>query len=169
MKYALSVLIFFLGASVSFGATSESTYDSYNNAAYASLGFWEGGIAFGGDYEYAYDRIFGLGATARFYSKDSNSNGSGRSSLFVLGGFIRPHFNRREWDFYVSPGFNLMIIDGPNDDDTVLGPSINYGLLYQIKRNVAVGVENSIFAGWFNNDYRGVLYLDLLGKARFSF
>ncbi|MCC7403582.1 MAG: hypothetical protein IT288_04210 [Bdellovibrionales bacterium] len=147
-------------------ASSETTYDIYNHAAYATLGFWEGGLVIGGEYEYAFDRTFGLGGLARYYSKD---NDKGAPSIFVLGGFVRPHFNRREWDLYVSPGFNLMMIDSQRDDETVLGPSITLGLLYQGGRSVAFGIDSTSFAGWFNDDFRGVILTDVMAKARFSF
>ncbi len=166
-KYLLVLFVLFLSAP-SKAITSEAAFDNYNHGIYAQLGFWEGGIALGGDYEYAYDRTFGIGGTARYYSRD-NDRSSGRISRFVMGAFIRPHFNKRAWDFYVSPGFNLMFLDGPKDDTTVIGPSISFGLLYQFKNNIAFGVENNQYYCWFNDDYRGALLFDLMAKFRYSY
>lgn len=166
--YSLALWISLIVTGSAFGASSESSFDSFDHNAYANFGFWEGGIAFGGDYEYRFQRTFGLGATARLYSRDSDKAGAGNTSRLILGAFVRPHFNRRQWDFYVSPGFNILVLNG-NDDRTVLGPSINYGLMYQIKRNLAFGVENNQFYCWFNRKDQGLVLLDLMLKGRFSF
>lgn len=167
--HALFAFLILFPTSSSFAASSESTFDTHDHGAYANLGFWQGGLVLGGDYEYAYDRTFGLGATARYYSRDNDRSGTGSTSYFIIGGFVRPHFNRRAWDFYVSPGFNIMNLDGRNNDKTLIGPSVNYGLLYQVKRSVAIGIENSQFFCWFDRDYQGAILLDLLAKARISF
>lgn len=170
MKIWAFLLALVIWAPTSQAASSETTYDIYNHAVYGTLGFWEGGMVIGGEYEYPHSRTFGIGGLARYYSKDSDRpSGNGGSSAFVIGGFVRPHFNRRAWDLYVSPGFNLMMIDGPNDDETVLGPSFTIGLLYQMKRTMALGIDHTTFVGWFNDDYRGAILIDVMAKMRFSF
>ncbi|MCB0367401.1 MAG: outer membrane beta-barrel protein [Bdellovibrionaceae bacterium] len=167
MKFwALALALLIWAPLQSRAASSETTYDIYNHAVYGTIGFARGGLVIGGEYEYPYDRTFGLGGLARYYSKDKDK---GEPSVFVIGGFVRPHFNRREWDLYVSPGFNLMMIDGNNNDETVLGPSLSFGLLYQMKRTMAMGVDHTVWAGWFNDDFRGVILTDLMFKMRFSF
>ncbi len=166
MKFLIPLIVMIIWLPSSQAASSSITNDVSSHTVYASLGFWNGGFSFGGDYEHPSHRTFGVGGQIRYYSKD---NDRGMPSLFVVGGFVRPHFNRRQWDFYVSPGFNLMMIDGNNTDETVLGPSLTLGLLYQIKRNMAVGMDQTNLVGWFNDDYRGQILQDLMMKLRLSF
>ena len=86
---------------ISFASVNESTLDLNSYSAYGNFGFWEGGVAIGGDIEYGFDRTYGLGGSFRYYTKDSDKGArGGGSSFLILGGFVRPHFNRKAWDFY---------------------------------------------------------------------
>ncbi len=159
MKFTLAFLLaLFLAPSLSHGMS--------NSSAYANLGFSPGGLAFGGDFEMARDRIYGIGAFARIYSKDEDS---GYPGIFAFGAFIRPHFQRGPWDLYVSPGFALMFIDGASEDETTIGPVMNIGLLYLLTNNVSLGLEHSTMVPWFGDAYKGVAMSDLHLKVRYQF
>lgn len=90
----------------------------------------------------------------------------------AFGGFVRPHFNRQNWDFSVAPGFGIAQIDpaGDGDDETMLGPVLLVNLLYEFNRNMAFGIEHSTIHGWFGEDqYAGGILEELHAKFRFAF
>ena len=148
---------------------SESTFSKYEHAAWLALGFTQGGLSLGADYEYAADRTYGVGGLIRMYNKDSDAPGTA-DGVMVIGAFIRPHFHRRAWDLYVTPGFGIINIDSVNGDDTTtLGPFMSYGVLYQMTPSVAVGMENMLTYVWFDEDTRGPVMEDIMMRARFSF
>lgn len=138
------------------------------HSVYGNIGFTEGGLGLGADYEYAADATFGIGGYTRFYKKDSEQPVTA-PGYFTFGAFIRPHFNRKNWDLYVSPGIGIISIDGSQGDKTTLGPSLGIGLLYQIQNQIAIGVENMKHYVWFSDDYRGLAVNDLMIKARVNF
>lgn len=144
-----------------------SSFESVSkHAAYAATGFSEGGFSIGLDYEYSMRPTYGVGGYTRFYGKDDARPANG---LFTAGAFIRPHFKRQAWNFYVSPGFGIVSIQARGDSTTSLGPSIAFGLLYQVQRQIAIGVENMKTHVWFSQRYRGQVMDDLMLKARVSF
>lgn len=145
---------------------SESAFTRSRHAAYANLGFTEGGFGLGAEYEYAAASTFGLGGYTRFYKKDTDRSIPG---YFTFGAFIRPHFHRKAWDFYVSPGFGVISIDDRSDDETTFGPSLAIGLMYQIQGQIAIGIENMKHYVWFSDDYRGLRVNDFMLKGRVSF
>ena len=138
------------------------------HAAYAAVGFTEGGFSIGLDYEYALAPTHGVGGYTRFYKKD---DGRGEPGIFTAGAFIRPHFKRQAWNFYVSPGFGVVSIDSSarGGSATSFGPSLAFGLLYQIQSQIAIGVENMKTHIWFSDRYRGQVMDDLMLRARVSF
>ncbi len=153
----LSTLLFAL-PSVSHGLS--------NSSAYLNLGFDRGGLAFGGEFEYARDRIYGMGAFARIYSKDEDRGANG---VFAFGGFVRPHFQRGPWDLYVSPGVAVLFIDGVGFDETTIGPMLNIGLLYLVTNSMSVGLENTQMYSWFGKESKGPVTNDLQFKLRYQF
>jgi hypothetical protein len=132
-----------------------------------NFGWTNSGMGIGVDYERAYHRTFGLGGYFRIYNDDANEN----SGLMTVGAFIRPHFTRQAWDFYVSPGFGLVQQDlNANNDETYFGPSLAIGLIYQWNYEMAFGVENMQIYGWFGDDaVKGMQSNELLAKFRYSF
>jgi len=164
----IAVLCAALGSTAFAAEYSESTFSKYEHAAWVSLGFTNGGLSLGADYEYAADRTYGVGGLLRFYNKDDDRTADG---IMVIGGFIRPHFHRRAWDLYVTPGFGIINIDGARnrDDATTLGPFMSYGVLYQVAESMAVGVESMTTSVWFDEDYRGIVMTDVMFRGRFSF
>lgn len=91
-----------------------------------------------------------------------------------MGAFMRPHFHRSSWDFYVSPGVGIMLIDraSPAEDDTGLGPTLSYGLLYQMTDGFAVGLDHLFAYPWFADDAirrNGPVISNLQLSLRFGF
>lgn len=142
------------------------------NALYGGFGFTEGGFSLGVDYEYTGHRDFGFGGYARIYPKD-DSGTLRKEGVTTFGAFVRPHFNKKAWDFYVSPGLAIIsissIYSSNPGDATTLGPSLALGLLYEINSNVALGIENMRTWVWFDNDWRGLRIDDLMFKFRVAF
>lgn len=138
------------------------------SAVYVDAGFTKGGIAFGADYENLSAQPFGLGGFARLRTKDKDKKEEG---MFALGAFARPHFTKDRWDMYVSPGAGIAIIDsvGTQDDETVFGPSMAIGVLFQTTPNVALGLEDFHFYSWTGDDWKGVAFQEIMFKGRYSF
>lgn len=175
MKY----IIVLLGLMVSFSAagqdygSSSSSFSNKMHSAYAALGFDQGGsLAIGGDYEYAYDRTFGLGGLLRLHEQDKEVRQDG---ITALGGFIRPHFNRSNWDLYVTLGASYISVDtyenSGREDSTGLGPVYGIGLLYQLTDTVSVGFDRSTYVIWFGGGdyYQGRLLEEAMARVRFNF
>ncbi|MEO0336056.1 MAG: outer membrane beta-barrel protein [Pseudomonadota bacterium] len=162
-------MVFFtlLGASAS-AEYSESAFSSYDHAAWGSIGFTEGGLALGGDYEYAADRTFGIGGLTRFYQEDEDRGAPG---IFLFGGYVRPHFHRRSWDLFLTAGMAIISIDDEARDEeaTSLGPVFGVGVLYQVTKVAAIGVESLASYIWFDEDFRGQVMEDVMFRVRFSF
>ncbi len=157
-----------------FGAFTASAqgYGSPMHAIYGGLGFWTGGMVLGVDYEYLGKQDFGLGGYLRMYEQDEDRQSPG---VTTIGFFIRPHFNKKSWDFYVSPGFGIIKIDdydsnrNNGDDATTLGPSMALGLMYDLGGAISIGVESMSYWVWFEDDYRGQILEDFAMKLRVNF
>ncbi|MBX7231683.1 MAG: hypothetical protein K1X29_06320 [Bdellovibrionales bacterium] len=136
---------------------------------YGALGFTEGGLAVGGDYEYTGHKDFGVGGYFRLYQKDDS--GISKEGISTIGGFLRTHLYRKPWDFYLSPGFGIVAINSNSrslDDTTSLGPSLSIGLLYELNKNVEIGVENMRTWVWLDSTWHGLRVDDLLFKVRIN-
>jgi hypothetical protein len=148
---------------------SAQSYGTANHAIYGGFGFTAGGFSLGIDYENMSKVDYGLGGYLRMYQKEDDSNvGQNSPGVTAVGAFIRPHFSKKAWDFYVSPGVAILSIDSNEpkaannrDDATTLGPSLGIGLLYEMSSSVALGVENMKHWVWFEEDWRGIVgYID---------
>ena len=165
-KFLLSLLLI-LGAS----SASAQSYGSANSAIYGGFGFSEGGFALGADYEYMGFTDFGIGGFVRMYEKDDEDPFS-HEGLTTFGAFIRPHFSKKSWDLYVSPGIAIINIDSYSndiDDATTLGPVLAIGLMYEMSGAVALGVESMSTWVWFEEDWRGQREEDFMLRFRVSF
>lgn len=162
-KLALSLMLFFAST------FAHAEFPAGKNALLVNFGFTEGGMGLGLDYEHAYDRTYGLGAYFRMYPDNTSPNAPG---VTALGAFIRPHFNRQAWDFYLSPGFGFISYDpgGNADSESLIGPSFALGLLHEINANMSFGCEVMSLYSWFGeDDYRGGVSEEFMAKFRFIF
>lgn len=154
------------------GVIAHANFDQGKSALLVNFGFTQGGMAMGLDYEYGAENTYGIGGYFRMYPEDDKSPDYA-SGLTAVGAFIRPHFNRQNWDFYLSPGFGFFEIEpgAPgSDSESMIGPSLGLGLLYDVNPQVAFGIEQMSFIGWFGEDnYRGQVSQETLAKFRFIF
>jgi hypothetical protein len=156
-----------------FGAATASaqSYGSSQHAIYGGFGFTEGGFGLGVDYEYLGLSDFAIGGFVRIYEKDDEAPGTS-PGLTTFGAFIRPHFSKKAWDFYVSPGLAIISIDSYSnavDDATTLGPVLAIGLMYELNASVALGVESMSTWVWLEEDWRGQIMEDMMLRFRVSF
>ena len=165
MRLLLSLLIL---SAAPFVSAEESVANTTSKHAFlVNGGFTRGGLALGVDYENAIHRTYGFGGYLRMYG-DNDDNGQGEITAF--GAFIRPHFTRQAWDFYVSPGFGFFQEEVGTDDESMIGPVFMLGLLYQMNYDIAFGVEHMSIYGWFGEDaLLGQRSDELLAKFRYSF
>jgi hypothetical protein len=149
---------------------SHAEFGVGQNAIQVNIGFTRGGMGLGLDYEYGKTRTFGIGGYLRIYPDDTNPHADG---ITTIGAFIRPHFNRQNWDFYLSPGFGLISykpVTPGLSDETLLGPSLGLGLLYEFTPQVAFGIEQMTLSSWLGKDlYRGQISQEIMVKFRFIF
>jgi hypothetical protein len=143
------------------------------HALLVNVGFSEGGMALGADYENGISRTFGLGGYLRLYPDNDDNKVNTAATINAFGVFIRPHFTRQQWDLYVSPGFGVVQYENkrtnPDIDETTLGPVLMTGLLYQFSGAMAFGVEHMSIYAWMEEEIRGKVSDELLAKFRFSF
>lgn len=162
--FSLLALLAFVGISAHAQETANPTAQ---HAILVNWGFTAGGMALGADYENGIHRTFGIGGYIRMYPDGDDDNPAAEVNAF--GAFIRPHFTRQAWDFYVSPGFGFVSVDNGNDDESTLGPIFMVGLLYQFSGPMAFGVEQTHIYAWLDEDIRGEVMSEMLAKFRFSF
>lgn len=145
---------------------------AYDHAIYGAFGINEGGFALGVDYEHLGLGDFGVGGLVRLYQKDDdNTDGLTSNGYTVIGGFIRPHFSKKNWDLYFSPGLAIIQVDSASSrsDKTTLGGIFGVGLMYELSGNIALGVENMGTWVWFAESFRGKAMDDLMFKFRLAF
>lgn len=120
-----------------------------------NAGFNSGGFTLGGEYEYLSKRNLGYGAFARFFQKDDARRANG---LFVFGGQVRLHHLADDFDFSVAPGVAIINVDSANntDNSTSFGPSFSLAVMYSLTPTVSLGLENSRYWIWFDEDLRGL-------------
>ncbi len=136
---------------------SSASIDNGDHALIGHMGIYEGGLMLGADYERGFAQGFGFGGQTRFYPRDTGGS-KRQDGVFAIGGYLRPHFVRKAFDFYLSPVLNLLRIDPVNGSEKItLGPSLGIGLLYQFNSQMAFGVENLKHWVWFEERYQGLL------------
>lgn len=140
------------------------------NALLVNFTMAAGGFGIGGDFEHSKDD-YGLGAYFRYYQKDDDPTHPA-DGYMTIGAFMRPHFYKKNWDLFVTPGFGFITIQrarAGQDDVTTLGPMFTVGVLYQMSDSMAIGAENESFYGWFDEDARGYLLNETSAKLRLNF
>lgn len=132
-----------------------------------NFGLAPGGVTLGGEYEYLMKRHYGVAGYARFFQKDSKkTNGQG---IFALGGSVRLHHRVEEFDFSVAPGFGIFNVDAANNDTTSLGPSFSMALTYKLTDSASIGLENTGYWIWLDEDFRGQIVDDTSLRMTFNF
>ncbi len=128
------------------------------------LGFHTNGLGLMGEYEYVFVQDFGVGATIRMYTGDD------RYDVMSLGAFFKAHIPFRSWELFVAPGFNFARIDPDAnnvDSETVLAPSFTIGTMMAVTDTVNFGVESTNMISPLNDDFRGLIFTDIMLKLQF--
>lgn len=114
------------------------------------LGFSQGAVNFGADFEHTLDATTGVGGYFLYSSKDSDT---GKPQTISVGGFVPVHFtgDNRYFDVYLAPGFGLTMVDLPASDETVLGPSVKLGFMYKVADNMKIGLDHIHLVNWFSD------------------
>ncbi|MBC86601.1 MAG: hypothetical protein CL677_05425 [Bdellovibrionaceae bacterium] len=167
MRTLLSLFILVgLAAPASALTFAESASRSHKNYVNGGLGMGQGGFGFRGAYEYTYHRTYSIGGLIHIEPKDEDV---AAPAVTAIHAFMRPHFFQRTFDFYLSPGFGLAIVDSGAKDETVIGPSLAIGILYQLNEEMALGVENLKLYSWTGSDFKGVLSDTLFANFKYGF
>jgi opacity protein-like surface antigen len=133
--------------------SNNSSASSGDHNVYAKIVPYGGGVGFGATYEQSSGSNFGFGGGILILPEKKNSVNDNRPSLLALVGNMFLHFPVDIVDFYVSPGFNLMMMEQNTDDKTTIGASLTLGTLAQVTDNVAVGLEFMAYHPWFNKEF----------------
>lgn len=115
------------------------------------LGFSQGAVNFGVDFEHALDNSTGVGGYFHYASKDTDS---GKPQVISLGGFMPVHFtnDNKYFDTYLAPGFGISMVDVPaGDDKTVMGPSLKLGFMYKLNATMKLGLDHFHIVNWFED------------------
>ncbi len=153
--FALLIAVFFYFNIAQ--ASPINTYARFNNdkGDYVSgqVGFGShGGLGLGATWERMWEEDISSGATFKFFQKNDNQS-QYPEDFFFIGGFIRPHFVHKSWNFYLSPGLGFSQINYLKNTDTVLTLSMTIGVLFVHNHEWTFGVEHSDYQAAFNEDY----------------
>ena len=130
---------------------SYSTLSASEHSLNPLLGFRQGNISFGADYEFRFSERVGFGG--QFYlGTDDDKNAV--AGLMSFGANVKIHFPVSTFDFYVGPGFGLTNVDMPGNDESLLGPTLKLGALYKLSSTVAVGLEYMGIYNWSSDDVK---------------
>lgn len=118
------------------------------------LGFSQGAVNFGANFEHQLDAGTGIGGYFHYASKD-DSPGVGKPQVISFGGYMPIHFTPSNgyFDTYIGPGFGLNMVDygGAANDETVVGPSIKLGFMYRLNSTMKVGLDHLHIVNWFTD------------------
>jgi hypothetical protein len=174
-------IIAFLFSSVAFGrgtpprAMAANTLSDGNwsgtNSMYLKLTPYQQGLGFGANYEKVMSNNFGAGGSINILPEKEDATYPAVGLMSLMGN-LYVHFPVDIVDFYVSPGFGIMMMELGQLDKTTLGASMAFGTLVQINRGFAIGLELSAHQPWFNKEFyvlsRGYFFNSSL-SARFTF
>ncbi len=151
-----------------FGANKVDEGGQYLHAA---LGFGNGGMGLGADYEIGLEPSVGWGGFFRYYSgMDAPPYSAPR--IFFVGGFIRPHWNRNKWDFYFSPGLGFSMVKLStatlSDSETLLTPTTSLGVSWAFSNTMSLGIESTSIYGITSDQWRGSISNDYMVKFKLT-
>ena len=161
MKY---VLLFFITSLFVSNAHSAYYADSTNkknkDSIYGKLGFSGGGVVLGATWERRKNSSISYGAYGIMVGDDDAAL-INQIGITALGAMAAAHYYKKAWDFYVQPGFGIVMVKSKNGaqsaDETTLGPAMAIGIKYQYSRNVSYGLEKKSVHSWFGSDHKGQL------------
>ena len=133
------------------------------------LGFGQGALNIGGDFESAMSSDAGIGGYFMLLTDAERSNATIRSQVIAFGAQAKVHYRPGAWDFYGTPGFGIAMIDDNNNDETTFGPSMRIGVLYALTPALSVGLEHATFFNWFSKDVNAESLETANAAVRMSF
>lgn len=169
LKKLMVILALSIFALQSFAAaSSDSSYNRYDNQITGAFGYAKGGIGFGFEYERPISKGLGWGGAFRMNPLKQDGNTVTANGLNYFGGFIRPHFHSREWSLNFTMGAGMAQVKSV-EDKTIFATNFGTGIFYQMTKEFAMGVEQTSLFGWLQEDYPGLIAHDMLVKARMGF
>ena len=174
-------IIAFLFSSLAFGrgapprALAANTLSDGNwsgtNSIYLKLTPYQQGVGFGANYEKVLSNNFGAGGSINILPEKEDATYPAVGLMSLMGN-LYVHFPVDIVDFYVSPGFGIMMMERGATDKTTLGASLAMGTLVQVNKSFAIGLELAAQQPWFNKEFfvdsRGFFFNSSL-TARFIF
>lgn len=116
----------------------------------ALLGFTEGAIHLGADFEMKKTNLYGLGGYLFMQTDDEDA---AVSQVMALGANMPIHMlTDSNIDVYVAPGFGLAMVELGTVDETTFGPSLKIGAEYKVSPTAKVGVQYSKYFNWMSDE-----------------
>lgn len=130
-------------------AMSAITASANVNEITPKLGFEKGTLNTGVDYTMMYAANSGVGG---YLLLQTESTSKSIESLTALGGHMKfVAWTDNVLNFYVAPGFGIVMTKVGGDSQTGFGPSLKIGSQYMISNTMAVGLERNAISNWFND------------------
>ncbi len=126
------------------------------------FGFNRGEVNFGGQYEHEFDNGLGLGGFFHLAGDDEDNN---IPEVMSIAGNLKVHFNpvSDKVGVYVAPGFGIHMYELGQTDETFMGPSLQWGVLFHVSNKASIGVENLNIYNWLEEDVASrVEYLNMI-------
>lgn len=161
-KFLILALLTF--STVAF-AESKFRVDEGAQYIHGALGFGPGGIGAGGDYEIDLANDISWGGMLRFYPENTTAV---KPKVLHIGAFVRPHWARGSWDFYVNLGAGVTTASLPGKSDTMVTPTIGIGTSLALTPTLAVSIESLTIYGITSDNFRGPFNQDYMFKMRFG-
>ncbi len=156
-KFSVLIVLLLVSASAYAQRGAVRTNNDYSSsmsstAATGYLGFGQGALNIGADFEAAMSNDAGVGGYFMLMTKAEKNNVDIRPQIIAFGGEAKVHYRPGAWDFYGTPGFGIAMIDMNNQDETTFGPSMRIGVLYALSPSLSVGLEQATFFNWLSKD-----------------
>ncbi len=148
-KLMMIMATLMLGTAAHAQSVQELKNEGGNNVK-AMVGSSQGATSFGLSYERR-SGTFGVGAMVLHSTKNAEVS---KPESTTLGAFVSSHlYDNNDLDVYISPGFavtNMDSITTNGDDETLVGPTLNIGVLYTINNRWGAGLEYTTIYNWFS-------------------
>lgn len=117
------------------------------------LGFTQGAINFGAEYESRKSSIRSVGGYF-FYQTERKEGGVIEvPQVMALGGYMPLHLiGKNVIDLYIAPGFGLAMVKVGTDTETGIGPSLKIGAEYRTSATTSWGLQYGTYYNWFSQE-----------------
>ncbi|MES2769752.1 MAG: hypothetical protein V4596_11465 [Bdellovibrionota bacterium] len=156
-------------AAVAFCVLTAGTINAQaqNKSVRALLGFTQGAIHLGADFEMKKTNLYGLGG---YFFMQTDDKDAAVSEVMALGANMPIHMlTDSNIDVYVAPGFGIAMVDTGLEDETTFGPSLKIGADYKVSATAKVGVQYSKYFNWMTDDITQSSFEYASAAATFAF